>query len=58
MFNADQREYMAYLASLRPDEKCRCGWYLWGECMNCTRGNGGNGYRETGHIDRKEPVGE
>ena len=33
-FNRDQEAYMDYLAKLRPEEKCYCGWYLLGECRN------------------------
>ena len=31
-FNEDQQDEMRYLASLKPEEKCWCGWYRVGEC--------------------------
>jgi len=33
-FNADQEAYMEYLSKLKPEEKCKCGWYLVNECPN------------------------
>lgn len=35
VFNAEQRGYMAYLASLPPNQVCGCGWYRAGNCPNC-----------------------
>ena len=37
MFNSDQREWVAYLASLPASEKCPCGWDHRHECYNCNR---------------------
>jgi hypothetical protein len=34
-FNDDQRDYMRSLASLPAEEKCACGWYVVGQCLNC-----------------------
>ncbi|MCL5265166.1 MAG: hypothetical protein M1343_08255 [Chloroflexi bacterium] len=31
-FNEDQQEYMRYLATLKPEEKCACGWGKKGQC--------------------------
>lgn len=37
LFNSEQRAYMEYLHRTPPEERCWCGWYLKGECYNCTR---------------------
>jgi DnaJ-class molecular chaperone len=34
-FNDDQIDYMRYLATVPPAEKCYCGWYMAAECPNC-----------------------
>lgn len=39
--NRDQEDYVRYLASLPPEQKCECRWYRRGECPNCTPENGG-----------------
>lgn len=38
MFNAHQRDYMKYLATLPPEEKCACGWSKRGECFGVCYG--------------------
>lgn len=37
VFNSYQQDYMKYLASLKPEEKCYCAWYRVGECYNCPK---------------------
>lgn len=37
LFNADQRDYMASLASMPAETKCWCGWNEKGRCYNCNR---------------------
>ena len=32
--NDDQRDYMRYLATLAPETKCYCGWYMANDCPN------------------------
>lgn len=34
MFNNDQKEYMSWLSTISPKNKCWCGWFLLEEC-NC-----------------------
>ena len=34
LFNADQEDWMRYLAKLPPEQKCYCGWSRFGECFN------------------------
>ena len=41
MFNNDQREYVKYLASLPADAKCKCKWYVKGDCPHCEPEDGG-----------------
>jgi hypothetical protein len=31
-FNSDQQAEMQYLASLKPEQLCWCGWYTVGKC--------------------------
>jgi hypothetical protein len=31
-FNEEQQDEMRYLASLKPEEKCWCGWFRAGQC--------------------------
>jgi hypothetical protein len=31
-FNEEQQSEMRYLASLKPEEKCWCGWFPAGKC--------------------------
>jgi hypothetical protein len=30
-FNSEQQDYMRYLASLKPEDKCPCGWTAKGQ---------------------------
>ena len=32
MFNDDQKSWMRYLGSLASDQKCACGWDVFGGC--------------------------
>ena len=34
-FNDEQISYMKYLATVPPEQKCYCGWYMADECPNC-----------------------
>lgn len=44
MFNDDQKAHMAELASIPPEKRCWCGWYLLeptfpsGKCPSCPPG--------------------
>ncbi len=35
-FNEEQENEMMYLASLKPEDRCWCGWYLAGKCKTPT----------------------
>lgn len=37
MFNADQLDYLRYIESIAPEQRCYCGWYLLGECPHCPK---------------------
>jgi len=37
VFNEDQRDYMRWLGTLNPKDKCWCGWYQFGKCPNGRR---------------------
>lgn len=37
MFNEEQLDYMQFLNSLPPEEKCPCGWYQLKDIDSCTR---------------------
>jgi len=32
--NSEQEAHLQYLKSIPPAERCWCGWYRLGECMN------------------------
>ena len=34
-FNSDQRDYMRSMATVPPEKKCWCCWYMLGECPHC-----------------------
>lgn len=34
-FNDEQVSYMNYLATVAPNEKCYCGWFMVKECPHC-----------------------
>lgn len=34
-FNAEQNDYIKYLASRLPETKCYCGWWDKGKCRDC-----------------------
>ena len=34
-FNAEQQDWLRYLASLPREKKCACGWHPRGECPRC-----------------------
>ncbi len=38
MFNEGQKDYMRWLGTLDPKDKCWCGWYRFGECPNPPNG--------------------
>lgn len=38
MFNADQRSWMDYLATLPKEAKCDCGWNVRGKCFGSCYG--------------------
>lgn len=43
MLNEEQRKHMEYLATLRPDQKCDCGWAKRGECFGKCYGHADRG---------------
>jgi hypothetical protein len=53
-FNEDQQAYMRHLSTLKPEEKCDCGWYPRGECFGQCYGKpekGGSPRKD----DKKQP---
>ena len=43
MLNEEQRKHMEYLATLRPEQKCDCGWAKRGECFGQCYGHADKG---------------
>ncbi len=37
-FNSEQEDYINSLSKIPANEKCWCGWYIFGECYNCKLG--------------------
>lgn len=50
MFNSEQLAWMDYLATLKPDQKCDCGWDKRGNCTGSCYGQ-----PEKGGVVREEP---
>ena len=38
LLNEDQKDYMAAIAKLSPEQRCQCGWFKLGECPHCVSG--------------------
>ena len=56
MFNEDQKDAMAFLSTLAPEEKCYCGWEREGQCYNCKRDPQRAGKTSADKIAESDPA--